>query len=171
MADATDKMREEFEAWIREDSTLPLDRDAYDYSDFTTALMWHAWQAAREALAQQPAQGEAVDKGPWRAESEHSNPVTGVWVASDDFEHDVRLYVNGDFESQEQRIAYAKRIAEQLNAPPAPSVPDGWRLVPVKQTPKMARAAVDAAVEAGGKGPWFPACYAAMLAAAPEPPR
>lgn len=36
---------------MRADSTLPLDRDAHGYADFTTGLMWHAWQAAQKANA------------------------------------------------------------------------------------------------------------------------
>lgn len=40
-----------FEAWMKVDTTLPLTRDAHGYSDFTTALMWHTWQAAQEANA------------------------------------------------------------------------------------------------------------------------
>jgi len=66
---------------------------------------------AREAIAEQPAQGEVVA---WRAVAEHNDPVTGVWIESDDFAHDVRLYVNGDFADQGQRLAYAKRIADCL---------------------------------------------------------
>jgi hypothetical protein len=43
--------REAFEAWVQADSTLPIDRDAHGYADMTTALMWHAWQAAQKANA------------------------------------------------------------------------------------------------------------------------
>lgn len=43
--------REAFEAWVQADSTLPIDRDAHGYADMTTALMWHAWQAAQKASA------------------------------------------------------------------------------------------------------------------------
>ena len=38
--------REAFEAWIKRDSTLPITRGVWGYTDMTTALMWHAWQAA-----------------------------------------------------------------------------------------------------------------------------
>ena len=44
-----------FEAWMRSDGTLPLDRDSFDYADFHVALMWHAWEAARSALTAPPA--------------------------------------------------------------------------------------------------------------------
>lgn len=52
------------------------------------------------------------DKGPWKA------AVSGgkVFVESDDFTHDVRLYVNGDFRDEAQNLAYAERLADQLNS-------------------------------------------------------
>jgi hypothetical protein len=43
--------RAAFEAWVKVDSTLPVDRDCFDYKDFTVALLWHAWQAAQKANA------------------------------------------------------------------------------------------------------------------------
>ena len=51
--------REAFEAWVRADTTLHLDRDMRGYADMTTELLWHAWQAARAAMA--PA-GEPIDR-------------------------------------------------------------------------------------------------------------
>ena len=39
-----------------------------------------------------------------------------VGVESDDFEHDVILFVNGDFYDLEQRKDYAREIAKRLNA-------------------------------------------------------
>jgi len=38
-----------------------------------------------------------------------------VYINSDDFTHDVMLCVNGDFESLEQKKAYAEEIAKRLN--------------------------------------------------------
>jgi len=104
------KMREEFEAWIREDSTLPLDRDAYGYSDFTTALMWHAWQAAREALAGQPAQGEAV-----------------AWYDGNTF------YANT--ESASMCCADMSKLRPVYYAPPAPVVPRPIQRWPFAESP------------------------------------
>lgn len=47
-------------------------------------------------------------------------------------------------------------------APPAPAVPEGWKLVPVEPTEEMLRAAFrEASV-------YSPAAYRAMLGAAPE---
>ena len=39
--------REAFEAWVKLDSTLPIDRDGEGYRDMDVYLMWRAWQAAQ----------------------------------------------------------------------------------------------------------------------------
>ena len=54
-----DQEREAFEAWVRADTTLHLDRDMRGYADMTAELLWHAWQASRAAMA--PA-GEPIDR-------------------------------------------------------------------------------------------------------------
>ena len=56
------------------------------------------------------------ERGPWTARQQSDDHIKGVFVESDDFTHDVRLYVNGDFASGEQKLAYAKEIAKRLNA-------------------------------------------------------
>lgn len=38
-----------------------------------------------------------------------------VYLEDNDFAHDVRLYVNGDFESQYKHIEYAAVLARKLN--------------------------------------------------------
>ena len=38
-----------------------------------------------------------------------------VYLQDDDFTHDVRLYVNGDFVNKEQEIKYASMLARKLN--------------------------------------------------------
>ena len=38
-----------------------------------------------------------------------------VYLETDDFTHDVRLYVNGDFKDKEQEIKYASVLARKLN--------------------------------------------------------
>lgn len=59
------------------------------------------------------------DQGPWAAGKTDDGRV---YVESDDFTHDVRLYVDGDFAGKEERMSYAKQIATRLNAtPPQPS--------------------------------------------------
>lgn len=52
------------------------------------------------------------EKGPWTAA--FGNDKT--FIESDDFTHDVRLYVNGDFESHEQLLEYTEEIARRLNS-------------------------------------------------------
>lgn len=65
------------------------------------------------------------DKGPWEAmigtRDTAAGPVQCAIVASNDFAHDVWLYVVGDFADIEQAHEYAKGIAERLNAT-APNV-------------------------------------------------
>jgi len=38
-----------------------------------------------------------------------------VFLETDKFEHDARLYLNGDFYDQEQEIKYASQLARKLN--------------------------------------------------------
>lgn len=39
-----------------------------------------------------------------------------VYIQDDDFAHDARLYVNGDFYDMEQELFYADKVADMLNA-------------------------------------------------------
>lgn len=56
---------------------------------------------------------EWFDAGPW---SVGNNEQDGrVFVQSDDFKHDVRLYVDGDFSSGDERKGYAEQLASALN--------------------------------------------------------
>ncbi len=59
---------------------------------------------------------EIVEKGPWKAGQEPSFVGCETYVESEDFTHDVRLIVDGDFEGHEQRFTYAEEIAKRLNA-------------------------------------------------------
>ena len=52
------------------------------------------------------------DKGPWKAW--HSGK-RGWAVISEDFTHDVVLYVNGDFASESDKQAYCEWLVDQLN--------------------------------------------------------
>lgn len=56
------------------------------------------------------------DKGPWRARSSGSGDAKRWFLESDDFTHDVRLYLNGDFADDAQRQAYLDDLARRLNA-------------------------------------------------------
>ena len=49
------------------------------------------------------------DKGPW------TTNLDGKCIHSDDFTYDVILRIGGDFESDEQRRAYAQGLADLLN--------------------------------------------------------
>ena len=52
------------------------------------------------------------DKGIWTVGQTESQE----FIESSDFNHDVRLYLNGDFEDDTQRLNYLKHIADRLNA-------------------------------------------------------
>ncbi len=53
-----------------------------------------------------------MDRGPWRV----YKPISGeVGITSDDFAHDVILYINGDFIDYEERVEYAEWLARKLN--------------------------------------------------------
>ena len=64
--------------------------------------------AAREYLATEP-----KDKGPWCA---GMTKDARVYVQSDDFKRDARLYVNGDFATKNEEYLYACALARHLNA-------------------------------------------------------
>ncbi len=49
----------DFERWLERDSTLPATRDGGTYSDFSVALMWHAWQECAACRAAGEAAGYA----------------------------------------------------------------------------------------------------------------
>ncbi len=49
------------------------------------------------------------DKGPWNVSED------GRFLYSDDFTHDVRITIGGDFYNDEQRKKYADNMAKKLN--------------------------------------------------------
>jgi len=55
-----------------------------------------------------------MDKGPWRVVTTPP-PETGTYLESDDFTHDVRMKVQGDFATVADRELYALALAEALN--------------------------------------------------------
>jgi len=62
---------------------------------------------------------EISETGPWSVtvgKSEAGTPK--VCLQSDDFHHDVALYITGDFYDIAQRIEYAKRLADRMNRMP-----------------------------------------------------
>ena len=52
------------------------------------------------------------DLGPWFVNEWSNNKVV---LQSDDFTHDVALIVTGDFESHEQKLQYATKLAARMN--------------------------------------------------------
>lgn len=94
--------------------------------------------------AQQPAQGEAVGEMVMTVDNLYRRNVVA-------------------------KMAVALPVGTKLyTAPPATSVPDGWKLVPINATAAMLEVLKSARIHE-----WSTtrAVYAAMLAAAPEPPR
>lgn len=60
---------------------------------------------------------EIIEKGPWEAYWEkYGDDYYRAYVESEDFTHDAQLVVDGDFESRDQKFAYAQEIAKRLNA-------------------------------------------------------
>lgn len=56
-----------------------------------------------------------LDKGPWSVVTTPP-PETATYLESDDFTHDVRMRVSGDFATVADRELYALALAEALNA-------------------------------------------------------
>ena len=54
-----------------------------------------------------------LDKGPWSAGV--TEDMKRVFIQSDDFNHDVRLYVDGDFGGFERKLQYAYELAKFMN--------------------------------------------------------
>ena len=47
--------------------------------------------------------------------SEDFIQTNSIFLESSDVTHDVRLYIDGDFADDEQKLEYAKKLAERLN--------------------------------------------------------
>lgn len=54
------------------------------------------------------------DAGPWKVETWHCTTGRVIVLQSDDFHHDVALEITGDFATWEQRMGYAKWLADVL---------------------------------------------------------
>jgi len=74
---------------------------------------------ASQEQAQQPS-GIKSDFGPW------SVSMDGQYIDSDDFEHDVKLIVRGDFRDDVQRRLYACDIAKRLSQQPSGGEVVAW---------------------------------------------
>lgn len=68
------------------------------------------------------------DKGPWHCINNTSGDIEAwkaICLQSDHFHHDVRLYIDGDFGSREDKLAYANELAARMNLMPAPKHQNG----------------------------------------------
>jgi len=74
---------------------------------------------SKDEIAWFTAKSEIQENGPgnaWDSRSALSMKTDDrVGVASDDFDHDVILWVSGDFANREQKLRYAEEIARRLN--------------------------------------------------------
>lgn len=59
---------------------------------------------------------ESPDLGPWHYGVTKEETRRRVYLESDDFEHDVRLYLDGNFGSVEAMLVYASSLGQLLNA-------------------------------------------------------
>ena len=79
-----------------------------------------AFRLTEDAAAARRLAMPIKENGPWEAGVNESGEV---YIASDDFTHDVVLSVSGDFWGEQERLAYAEEIARRLNAAtPKPSL-------------------------------------------------
>jgi hypothetical protein len=76
----SENIKAAFEAWVKSDSTLPITRDEHGYTDFTTALLWHAWQAAKTNAPEGASEGESS-----------ANAGLGLAGRDDTCEHDFAI--------------------------------------------------------------------------------
>lgn len=150
MTQTTDQERAEFERTIGVDYDLtPSTIRQGQYAVPVTQAAWYGWQAARSA---QTFNDDQLTKLIYEFEvaidvARHSSDV-----ASPDAEADEKA-VN---------IARSKLKAHMGSRAPAVPVPQGWQLVPIEPTQEM-----QDAMHTTGHAPTR---YAAMLAAAPQPP-
>lgn len=100
----------------------------YTSSPTWSPSMTEECKAAAEALRTRLAQPwqELVERGSWRAAFDKDAPKT-VFVESDDFTHDARLYVDGDFADEGQRLQYAQQVARMLNDFKLPTGEQTWQ--------------------------------------------
>ena len=90
-------------------------------------------------------------------------------------EKEERAYRESEEEKQNELLARIIALEEKIDAmpqctQPAPSVPEGWKLVPIEPTDEMINKVIDERLAAlvSGKDHSMLDIYRAMLAAAPE---
>jgi hypothetical protein len=161
---STDTERAAFEAWMTEDTTIPLDLDAHGaYADLTAEIMCHAWQA-RAAIAQQPApcrtcKGDGIDGDPgdtpgtgytWRCEDCNGTGRAAIAQPAEPTMEDAVAAVDGTLHGaidhwQGRALKAEKALAAQADAQPVATymghraTPEGtrefWGIAPKTLTP------------------------------------
>lgn len=58
-------------------------------------------------------QQEVSDRGPWQVGRNKSDGR--IFIQSEDFEYDVRLYIDGNFGCDDLKTEYAENICQKLN--------------------------------------------------------
>jgi hypothetical protein len=116
-----------------------------------TGRYLNAWSAARAALAlpQEQAPGaEPVTDAAWEVTNQ------GRYIYCDRFEHDIRLTIDGDFESDAERVAFAKACAVKLcSAPSSPGAAEAGEAVALSDAARDVLA--ERQRQVGGEG-WTP---------------
>lgn len=124
-------------------------------TDDRTILCHAAAMIELDGQAQQPS-GVKSDFGPW------SVSMDGQYIDSDDFEHDVKLVVQGDFRDDVQRRLYACDIAQRLSQQPSGVEVDFAQAIVAESHGRYTLATSRAAFQAG-------AIYGQQLAALATP--
>jgi hypothetical protein len=140
------------------------------FGDSPDAAMWAFDKAWREKLppapGAQPAPTELVGARKvtrdfrWDAATQCHVPTLKV-----EFEP-VHIDEPSDAKGWQDQDRIAAMLEAATGAQPAPSVPEGWKLVPIEPTPTMITAALESSHAINAHRAEH--CYRAMLAAAPE---
>ena len=109
------------ESGIEKEEQSPLERLRFFCSLAMSGDDWLDAEMFFDSLALQVR--DKVDVGPWSAGTTSDGRA---YLDSSDFNHDVRLYVDGDFAWPGDKLNYAKGIARQLNAAPVSAEPVGY---------------------------------------------
>jgi len=84
-----------------------------------------ALSSIRTRIGMDPDERHA-DAGPWTAgretPSSRGSKELRTYLQSEDFTHDVRLYVTGNFAGPDDELAYARGLAARMNAMPVPDL-------------------------------------------------
>lgn len=105
MRNDKEERRRAFEQ-IAERRGYDITRNGAIYQNILTNDAFYLYEAGLQQVS------PVREAGPWSAGAAGDGKA---FVQSNDFSHDVRLMVTGDFASPEQRLAYAEELARRLN--------------------------------------------------------